>query len=265
MPTLAATAATMATEAGAPPRRLPRPLCNRVTPRGDIVAHPARYDEATAVFGNRGVLHDAHRRLVRTSATRAWLSCRLRVQRTRKVQRDDVRSASNHRSDTRTSRTHWKRMGLSSIFWPRVHRLPSALTPLSFSLPSRTAPSTGGSGRSCILATTQSSSSSTSRRRSPLAIGRAPAAAVLTTNHSPPLGHARFPPRLRRGRPHRSTGCFVRRRHLSSLRCEIFRMGVSSRRRSLSAPYGGVASSFGGHMRDTAPRTLCAPRRASDV
>ena len=102
MPTLAATAATMATEAGAPPRRLPRPLCNRVTPRGDIVAQPARYDEATAVFGNRGVLHDAHRRLVRTSATRAWRSCRLRVQRTRKVQRDDVRSASNHRSDTRT-------------------------------------------------------------------------------------------------------------------------------------------------------------------
>lgn len=163
------------------------------------------------------------------------------------------------------SRTHWKRMGLSRIFWPRVHRLPSALTPLSFSLPSRTAPSTGGSGRSCLLATTQSSSSSTSRRRSPLAIGRAPAAAVLTTNHSPPLGHARFPPRRRRGRPHRSTGCFVRRRRLSSLRCEIFRMGVSSRRRSLSAPYGGVASSFGGHMRDTAPRTLCAPRRASDV
>jgi hypothetical protein len=47
------------------------PLRNRVTPYGEIVAIPER----GTMFGNRGVLHDDHRRLVRTSQLRRWLCC----------------------------------------------------------------------------------------------------------------------------------------------------------------------------------------------
>jgi hypothetical protein len=49
------------------------PLRNRVTPLGEIVAVPER----GLVFGNRGVLHDESGRIVRRSATRRWIACRL--------------------------------------------------------------------------------------------------------------------------------------------------------------------------------------------
>jgi hypothetical protein len=49
------------------------PLQNRVTPFGDIVAAEGR----GLFMGNRGVLHDAHRRLVRFSQVRRWIICRL--------------------------------------------------------------------------------------------------------------------------------------------------------------------------------------------
>jgi hypothetical protein len=49
------------------------PRQNRVTPFGDIIAHPAR----GLVFGNRGCLHDAEGRLRRRYASRAWIACRL--------------------------------------------------------------------------------------------------------------------------------------------------------------------------------------------
>jgi hypothetical protein len=50
------------------------PLQNRVTPTGAIVAHPAR-----GLFtGNRGILHDEHRRLGAARwRTKAWIVCRL--------------------------------------------------------------------------------------------------------------------------------------------------------------------------------------------
>jgi hypothetical protein len=53
----------------------PRPLQNRVTPTGDLIATPAR----GALMGNRGRLHDASRRIVRRLAGgyRAWVTCRL--------------------------------------------------------------------------------------------------------------------------------------------------------------------------------------------
>jgi hypothetical protein len=49
------------------------PLQNRVTPRGDIVATPAR----GTLMGNRGRLHDERRRLVRrvVGGYRAWVTC----------------------------------------------------------------------------------------------------------------------------------------------------------------------------------------------
>jgi hypothetical protein len=52
-----------------------RPLQNRVTPRGDVVAVAAR----GALMGNRGRLHDATRRVIRRQllSYRAWVSCRL--------------------------------------------------------------------------------------------------------------------------------------------------------------------------------------------
>src|SRR3954447_5212073 len=49
------------------------PRQNRVTPLGDIVAHPGR----GLVFGNRGCLHDGSGRIRRTHRTRAWIACRL--------------------------------------------------------------------------------------------------------------------------------------------------------------------------------------------
>ena len=49
------------------------PLQNRVTPFGDIVAADGR----GLFMGNRGVLHDAGRRLVRASQVRRWIVCRL--------------------------------------------------------------------------------------------------------------------------------------------------------------------------------------------
>jgi hypothetical protein len=49
------------------------PRRNRVTPLGEIVAHPAR----GLVFGNRGSLHDDDGRIRRTHAGRRWIACRL--------------------------------------------------------------------------------------------------------------------------------------------------------------------------------------------
>src|SRR5215475_11841415 len=51
------------------------PLQNRVTPRGDLIAVPAR----GALMGNRGRLHDAGGRIIRrqVSSYRAWVTCLL--------------------------------------------------------------------------------------------------------------------------------------------------------------------------------------------
>jgi hypothetical protein len=49
------------------------PLRNRVTPLGDLIAHPAR----GLVYGNRGCLHDADGEIRRAYATRRWIACRL--------------------------------------------------------------------------------------------------------------------------------------------------------------------------------------------
>jgi hypothetical protein len=49
------------------------PLQNRVTPFGEIVALPGH----GLVMGNRGILHDDARRIVRYSQVRRWLACRL--------------------------------------------------------------------------------------------------------------------------------------------------------------------------------------------
>jgi hypothetical protein len=49
------------------------PLQNRVTPLGDLIAHPAR----GLVYGNRGCLHDEHGRIRRRWATKRWIACRL--------------------------------------------------------------------------------------------------------------------------------------------------------------------------------------------
>jgi len=48
-------------------------LRNRVTPFGEIVAVSAR----GTLMGNRGCLHDAERRIVKSSARVAWVTCRL--------------------------------------------------------------------------------------------------------------------------------------------------------------------------------------------
>ena len=52
-----------------------RPLENRVTPFGDLIATTAR----GTLMGNRGRLHDPSRRIVRRTASgyRAWVTCRL--------------------------------------------------------------------------------------------------------------------------------------------------------------------------------------------
>src|SRR5215212_4900162 len=57
------------------------PRQNRVTPLGDIIAHPAR----GLVFGNRGCLHDDEGRIRRRFAGRAWIACRLRFKDRRRA------------------------------------------------------------------------------------------------------------------------------------------------------------------------------------
>lgn len=47
------------------------PLQNRVTPYGEIVALPGR----GLVMGNRGILHDDARRIVRPFQVRRWIAC----------------------------------------------------------------------------------------------------------------------------------------------------------------------------------------------
>jgi hypothetical protein len=49
------------------------PLQNRVTPLGEVIAHPAR----GLVYGNRGCLHDAAGRIRRSFAVKRWIACRL--------------------------------------------------------------------------------------------------------------------------------------------------------------------------------------------
>ncbi|HEX3456598.1 MAG TPA: hypothetical protein VHR97_01465, partial [Candidatus Baltobacteraceae bacterium] len=47
------------------------PLQNRVTPFGEVAALPGR----GMLMGNRGVLHDDDRRIVRTWDVRRWIAC----------------------------------------------------------------------------------------------------------------------------------------------------------------------------------------------
>ena len=49
------------------------PLQNRVTPLGELVAHPAR----GLVYGNRGCLHDEGGRIRRRYNGKRWIACRL--------------------------------------------------------------------------------------------------------------------------------------------------------------------------------------------
>jgi hypothetical protein len=49
------------------------PLQNRVTPLGELIAHPAR----GLVYGNRGCLHDEAGRIRRRFAVKRWIACRL--------------------------------------------------------------------------------------------------------------------------------------------------------------------------------------------
>lgn len=53
--------------------RHPRPLRNKVDPRGDL--HPERM--VGSLMGNRGILHDANDWIVRKWATRSWVCCSL--------------------------------------------------------------------------------------------------------------------------------------------------------------------------------------------
>lgn len=48
-----------------------RTLQNRVTPFGDVVALPGR----GTMMGNRGILHDSERRIVRAWQVKRWITC----------------------------------------------------------------------------------------------------------------------------------------------------------------------------------------------
>lgn len=56
-------------------------LQNRVTPFGEIVALPGR----GLMMGNRGILHDDARRIVRFSQTRRWITCVLQYKNIRRT------------------------------------------------------------------------------------------------------------------------------------------------------------------------------------
>lgn len=57
------------------------PLQNRVTPFGEIVALSGR----GLLMGNRGILHDDRRRIVRPSQCRRWITCVLRYKGIRRT------------------------------------------------------------------------------------------------------------------------------------------------------------------------------------
>ena len=59
------------------------PLQNRVTPLGELIAHPAR----GLVYGNRGCLHDAHGTIVRRFQLKRWIACRLEFKDRRRVEK----------------------------------------------------------------------------------------------------------------------------------------------------------------------------------
>jgi hypothetical protein len=56
------------------------PLQNRVTPLGELVAHPAR----GLVYGNRGCLHDERGQIRRRYNGKRWIACRLEFRRWRR-------------------------------------------------------------------------------------------------------------------------------------------------------------------------------------
>jgi hypothetical protein len=58
-------------------------LQNRVTPLGELVAHPAR----GLVYGNRGCLHDAQKTIVRRWQVKRWIACRLEFKDRRRVEK----------------------------------------------------------------------------------------------------------------------------------------------------------------------------------
>jgi hypothetical protein len=53
---------------------------NRVTPLGELIAHPAR----GLVYGNRGCLHDATGRIRRHHDGKRWIACRLEFKERRR-------------------------------------------------------------------------------------------------------------------------------------------------------------------------------------
>lgn len=57
------------------------PLQNRVTPFGDVVAAEGR----GLLMGNRGILHDNARRIVRYAQGRRWIACRTEVRGRRRT------------------------------------------------------------------------------------------------------------------------------------------------------------------------------------
>jgi hypothetical protein len=57
------------------------PLQNRVTPFGEIAALPGR----GLMMGNRGILHDDRRHIVRFSQTRRWITCVLEYKNIRRT------------------------------------------------------------------------------------------------------------------------------------------------------------------------------------
>jgi len=57
------------------------PLQNRVTPFGDIVSAVGR----GLLMGNRGILHDGERRIVRYAQGRRWIACRTQFRGRRRL------------------------------------------------------------------------------------------------------------------------------------------------------------------------------------
>jgi hypothetical protein len=102
------------------------PLQNRVTPFGEILALPGR----GLLVGNRGILHDDHRRIVRLSQCRRWIACTLEFRGIRRTVMtphtwtelfflDEATAFSaGHRPCAECRRPHYNRY---KALWQRVH------------------------------------------------------------------------------------------------------------------------------------------------
>ena len=117
-----------------------RPLQNRVTPLGELIA----VSDRGLVYGNSGCLHDDRRQIRRRYATKRWIACRLEFRGRRRKQLmapgrytelfflDEATAlAAGHRPCAECRRRDYNHL---TELWPEIHGAPSGADPIDAQL-----------------------------------------------------------------------------------------------------------------------------------